>query len=356
MLQDKNRAEELYRKGLALSPNYGVGYMRYSELLMSQARGGEAIEMIDRARRIDPMTPHLHMRKAFMLYVHRSDVAGSEALLREALEINPDFQVALLMLAEFRHMWSGEFAEAVGLAERAIALDPDDDVARTSAATMYLDLDDPQAAEHVLRGVRARADADVELAKYRRDVRRAAEIAYGLSDDDDWAAGPFSTLAEAICDAAAQSGDFARAIQLLESKYATGEGPVMRRRGVSVVYAVTLKLAGDTERSARVARSLLAALNAEEVGRPENWFSRERAAMFAVLGEDAKAMELLKDSQRMKQFTRWWYTGELDPLYARLHSDPRFKALVERAKQHREQQRALLEEMRNKGVVPRRTG
>ena len=269
LLQDKNRAEELYRKGLALSPNYGVGYMRYSELLMSQARGGEAIEMIDRARRIDPMTPHLHMRKAFMLFVQRSDVAGSEALLREALEINPDFQVALLMLAESRHMWSGEFAEAVGLAERAIALDPDDDVARTSAATMYLDLDDPQAAEHVLRGVRARADADVELAKYRRDVRRAAEIAYGLSDGDDWAAGHFSTLGEAICDAAAQSGDFARAIQLLESKYATGEGSVMRRRGVSVVYAVTLKLAGDNERSGRVARNLLVALTAEEVGRPE---------------------------------------------------------------------------------------
>ena len=261
LLQDKNRAEELYRKGLALSPNYGVGYMRYAELLMSQARGGEAIEMIDRARRIDPMTPHLHMRKAFMLFVQRSDVAGSEALLREALEINPDFQVALFMLADSRHMWSGEFAEAVGLAERAIALDPDDDVARTSAATMYLDLDDPQAAEHVLRGVRARADADVELAKYRRDVRRAAEIAYSLSDGDDWATGLFSTLGEAICDAAAQSGDFARAIQLLESKYATGEGSVMRRRGVSVVYAVTLKLSGDNERSGRVARNVQAALN-----------------------------------------------------------------------------------------------
>ena len=130
----------------------------------------------------------------------------------------------------------------------------------------------------------------------------------------------------------------------------------MRRRGVSVVYAVTLKLSGDNERSGRVARSLQAALNAEGVGRPENWFSRERAALFAVVGEDDKAMELLEDSQRMKQFTRWWYTGELDPLYAHLHSEPRFKALVARAKQHRAQQRALLEEMRNKGVVPRRTG
>ena len=49
-------------------------------------------------------------------------------MLREALEINPDFQLALLLLADSRHAWSGEFAEAVRLAERAIALDPDDDV------------------------------------------------------------------------------------------------------------------------------------------------------------------------------------------------------------------------------------
>ena len=64
----------------------------------------------------------------------------------------------------------------------------------------------------------------------------------------------------------------------------------MRRRGVSVVYAATLKLSGDNERSGRVARSLQAALNAEGVGRPENWFSRERAALFAVVGEDDKVV------------------------------------------------------------------
>jgi len=355
VLQDKNRAEELYRKGLALSPNYGMGYMRYSELLMTQGRTGEAIEMIDRARRIDPMTPQLHTRKAFMLFLQHSDVAGSESLLREALEINPDFQLALLVLAESRYAWSGDFAEGVRLAERAIALDPDDDSARVSAASMYLDLDDPQAAEHVLRGVRVRSDADVELAEYRRDVRRAAEIAYGL-DDEEWTSGLFSPLGEAVCDAAVRSGDYARALQTLESKYATGKGPVLRRRGVTVVYAVTLKLAGDSERSARVAKNLLVTLTAEEVGRPKDWFSRERAALFAVLGEDAQAMELLEASQRMKLFARWWYTGELDPLYRHLHADPRFKALAERAKQHRAQQRALLEEMRNKGVVPRRPG
>jgi hypothetical protein len=119
---------------------------------------------------------------------------------------------------------------------------------------------------------------------------------------------------------------------------------------------VTLKFAGDAERSGRVARSLLATLEAEGVGRPKNWFGRERAAIFAVLGDDAMAMDLLEDSQRMRHFTRWWYTGEIDPLYEHLHADPRFKALVARAKQHRAQQRALLEEMRNKGVVPRRTG
>jgi hypothetical protein len=66
------------------------------------------------------------------------------------------------------------------------------------------------------------------------------------------------------------------------------------------------------------------------------------------------AMDLLEDSQRMGT-SRWWYTGEIDPLYEHLHADPRFGSWS-RAKQHRAQQRRCLEEMRNKGVVPRRTG
>ena len=51
---DLVKAEELYRKGLALAPSYGAGYADFSGFLYSEYRKGEAIEMINRARQIDP--------------------------------------------------------------------------------------------------------------------------------------------------------------------------------------------------------------------------------------------------------------------------------------------------------------
>ena len=356
LIRDPVRAEEFYKKGLALSPSYGQGYLRYAELMFDQGRRGEAIELVERARRVDPLTPQVHSRKAFFLLVQRSDVAGHEALLREALEINPSYQVALLQLADSKHMWSGGFAEAAALIERAIAQDPDSEYARILAAAIYLDLDDVVAAEDVTRSLGQNSESSAMIAQYRRDRRRAAEIAYAHTDDGIWAHHCFSPLGDAIRDAAIASGDFSRAATVLESKYAIGAGPAMTRRGLAAVYADTLKRAGDVERSQRVARNFLALLEAEEVARPKQWFNRERASMFAILGEDAKAIAVLEDGQRMNHFARWWYTAELDPVFERVRTDPRFKALGDRAKQHRVRQRALLEAMREKGVVPRRSG
>ena len=61
-LADPVKAEELYRKGLALAPSYGAGYAYFSGFLFSEYRKGEAIEMINRARQIDPLTPDLHLQ------------------------------------------------------------------------------------------------------------------------------------------------------------------------------------------------------------------------------------------------------------------------------------------------------
>ena len=355
LTRDPVKAERWYRKGLALAPSDVAGYAYFSQFLFVENRKGEAFEMIKRARQIDPLTPDLYLGEAFLLMVTHSDVAGHDRLMREALTIDPGFNPALIQLAQSNYEYSGEFAEAIRLIEQALARDPEGKGA-DFAATLYLDVDDPVAAQAVLRKSPDSVSAQVKIAQYRRDRHRAAELARSVARDTETA--PVAPGAEALRDEAIATGDYAPVLKQLEARYAivtSGTGPRVWSRGLGLVYAHTLVLAGETQRGRNLATSILVQLEAESVGRTENWFCRERAAAFAILGDDERALAELAITLKMRKFYRWWYTAELDPLYERLRSDPRFQALAEQARKHRVEQRALVEQMRRKGEVPERT-
>lgn len=151
-------------------------------------------------------------------------------------------------------------------------------------------------------------------------------------------------------------GDFESAVTLLDAVYKDREGGLpMWYRAFSLVYAHTLVLAGEVERGRRLAESTLALLDTHAVGRAEHWLSRERAAAYAVLGEDDRTLRELAHSVRNEQLYRWWYLARRDPLYEHLRGNPQFQALDKQARQHFDRQRALLEELRRKGFVPRRS-
>ena len=355
LARDPVKAEGLYRKGLELAPNYGTGYVHYANFLFRESRAGEAIETITRASQIDPLTPELHQIHAFFLMVTRSDVAGHDRLVREALAINPRLPSALRQLAQSRWEYSGEFADAAQLIERAIAVDPQWPPGSTLARDIYLDLDDRAAAVAVL-GDSLPPDAKMEIAQYDGDRKRAAALLEDVHLESSYEnSGSQASMAEAIRDGAVATGAFEPAVRLLESVHAHREGlPPMWSRGFSLVYAHTLVLAGEVERGRRLAESTLALVDAHGVGRTENWFSRERAAAFAVLRDDDRALDELEISVRTGKLYRWWYLAGHDPLYAHLRGNPRFQALDAQARQHIARQRTLLEEMRRKGAVPRR--
>ncbi|HKU16423.1 MAG TPA: winged helix-turn-helix domain-containing protein [Steroidobacteraceae bacterium] len=355
---DPVKAEVLYRKGLQLAPSYGYGYALFARFLFGYYRKGEAIEMMDRARRIDPLIPEFYLDQAFFLMVKRSDLAGHDRLLREALAISPGYRPALVRLASSKYEYSGEFAEGIRYIEQALARDPEGD-GDALASAIYLDIEDAAAAKTVLR---EGSDPDhvgalVKLAQYERNTRRAAELARSV-DPVFLEGGPVSPMAEALRDEAIRTGDFAPALEILEASYATYASPNEPRmwgRGLGLVYAHTLVLAGQAQRGHKLATSILAQLDTESVGRAENWLCRERAAAFAVLGDDERTLEQLAISLKVRKFYRWWYLAELDPLYEHLRADRRFQALARQAKQHRSEQRALVEEMRRKGEVPKRS-
>ncbi|MFL6550177.1 MAG: TPR end-of-group domain-containing protein, partial [Povalibacter sp.] len=122
--------------------------------------------------------------------------------------------------------------------------------------------------------------------------------------------------------------------------------------GFAAVYAHMLFLSGEVARGRQLAKALLVRMDADEIGRPAHWFSRDRAALLALLGENDRALEELAASQALNQWTHWWYTAQMDPIFEPLHDDPRFKKLVDAASRHRAEQRALLDDMRRRGEVP----
>jgi predicted Zn-dependent protease len=371
----------MYRRALQLAPSYDENYIRYSDLLFSQGRRGEALELIDRARRIDPLSASLCWRKAQLVLATRSDVAGMEELLHEALRLRPDFPTALRDLANAAYIWHGNFAEAIRLMERAKVVDAESHWADSVIAELYLEVGDLPAALALMREARPATKLDAEgpwisMPIYQRDIERAAEMARSLvrewlppvPDEDhlnDAArvhavhqelVGWYWPTANALRDEAILTGDFAPALDLIERMTTQFSGSsVMRNRGLVLTYAHLLMLTGETRRGREILTSLLEQLDTEQIGRPPHMFAWERSAAFAMLGEHERALDELAASQKTGRYAGWWYTADLDPVYSEIRKDPRFQALAAQARAHRDQQRALLEEMRARGEVPPRS-
>ncbi len=351
--EDPIEAEEMYRRGLDLVPSYDGGAFIYASFLWNQGRTGEAFDATNRGLRVDPMSGLMMQMKASILAFGRGDIPAQQAVLRELLAIHPNSPMAIVSLGLSRYIWSGETAEGIAILEREIARDPGSQPARFWAASAYLDVDDAAAASWAAKGA---PSAPLEVAQFRRDPHPIASMPPDpeLQTWAIWSDMSVSPVGDALRDEAIATGNSALALAAFEKMRSNFKGPPIEIRGMEVRHAHTLILSGDSERGRRLAKSLLQLFDAEQVGRPKYWFARDRASVYAMLGDDERALANLAESVRHKDLVRWWYTAELDPLFAHLRSNPRFQAMAATAKQHRARQRSLLEDMRSRGEVPQR--
>jgi DNA-binding winged helix-turn-helix (wHTH) protein/TolB-like protein/tetratricopeptide (TPR) repeat protein len=350
---DRTLAEQHYRKGLEFSPNYTVGSLLFAWFLSEQGRVGEGMHVLEAARRRDPNSALLNWVNAQFLMDSRSDVPGSQRLLEEALVLDPDFHPARLELARLQHFHHGEFARACAVYE---ATGITDDSIRSGLAYLYLDLDDLGAAVDVwTSGPRAPAFMLPVISTYRGDTQAAAAVSSQVLKGEH--RHIHGLAARSVRDHAVVTGDFDAALALIQPAFQRLQESGTQHnfdRLLGIVYASTLLYAGRKLEGEELARTLIAASKGDEVGRPAGWFARERASLHALLGESELALQELAVSQQAGEWAGWWYTADRDPTLRSLRSDPRFRALADRAKRHRGQQRALLEELRRKGEIPRR--
>ncbi|HKU13850.1 MAG TPA: tetratricopeptide repeat protein [Steroidobacteraceae bacterium] len=348
--RDVVQAEADYRRGLELAPSYGRGYEQFAEFLeVDLWRFDEALAAIDRARIVDPLRPRTHYIKGRMLAgVGAFDEA--EALYLRAIEIAPDYYPALLRLGEAR--WEqGQFAEAVRLGERAVAIESTVQWPPFMLAEFYLDIGDVDAARAVLGN---QADDFQWSSICMREGKVAQIVALAPSSipeavqfyEDEFV--PF-----ALRDAALAAGRPAEPRQMLAARWERvhRRPPSAEFWGTRIAFAQLQLATGHREEARQLARALL------QIDDPHPAHGIQYAKPYAhVLVDDkAGALRALEHNVERGYLKRWWYTFEQEPFFqAAFGKDRQFQALAARVRKHVDSQRALLQQMRERGEVPAR--
>lgn len=354
---DPAKAEEYMRRGLQLSPSYARGWEVLADLVSAEpGRAAEALELIDRARALDPLLPRSHHIKAYILAEQIGDHAGARTLWQQLLASDPRFRSALSGLAALE-VYTGEYADGLALLERAFAIDPDARFLRDRLIGNYLRLGDVAAAQSVapspddrvaLHMLIAQRDWSAALARYRAlDAAQRAAL-----DDPELVADIVLRNIAAIGGAQAARATLEQALR----KPGEASAAAARFSIARVALAQLMQATGDEAGARRVLQEQLALLDTEQqltAGTPKN-VAMWQAMVLANLGETGAALAALERAT-LPAPSGWalpWHRD--DPLYAPLHAEPRYQAAWDRVEAHAVRQRERLEQLRARGEVPRR--
>jgi TolB-like protein/DNA-binding winged helix-turn-helix (wHTH) protein/Flp pilus assembly protein TadD len=113
---DWSGAEQANRRAIALKASHPTAHHRYSIYLRDQGRLDEALEEIERAHELDPLSPVIGSNLAYILYLRRDYDKAAETC-RKVLETEPEYfqsLIALGMIYEQKRM----YGEAIALLGR----------------------------------------------------------------------------------------------------------------------------------------------------------------------------------------------------------------------------------------------
>ena len=364
---DVAAADADFRRGLELAPNFARGYEGLAAVLFqSVARRREALEMLEKARRLDPLELRLDVLKATYLEWGSGDFAEADRTLQPVLERDPLFVPALVRLASIRWGGQGRHAESVALLEQAVALDPGNETAWRHLILSYISVGEIAASEAAIGPASDHpALGPLNIHLFRNEWRKAGEAAYALV-----AAGPTyfqieSQISLAIRRHARETGDYRRAIKALQSWAAVswdGDEPILEGQldmGVGVAGLADMLIAtGQQEKARTLLKELLANadLQVNRFGRGEVWLNTGRALAYAMLDRPDDAMAMLKRQAQLGFLSNAWRVWlEDEPIFDALRGRKDFQALVAEMQAIEDRERKLFLRMRAEGRIPDRS-
>ena len=360
-------AEKDYRRGLELSPNSAKGYAGLAAVLYeTPSRRDEVLELLDRARKLDPLEPGHDVTKAQFLWFERADMQGANALLVDVLKRNPRYTPALGWLGGLREMMK-QAANGIRYSEQALALDPSREWTRRALIRGYVDLGDLSAAKQLLEDEGSeRSPRQLRLLMHEGDWRQAGELAYESLARESVSGTDMLMIVSAIRMHARATDEFERARAALEEASGVSwdsagrvtlpqEGSPVRAAAIGL--ADVLLASGQERQGRQLLATILARMRHEvgELGRPEFWYQRYHPTALALNGQNDAALAMIERSIASGLgLVDWWYYFESDPAYGPLRQDARFQATLSTVRAYVEAQRGELDRMRAEGLVPDR--
>jgi tetratricopeptide (TPR) repeat protein len=363
---DLAAADADFRRGIELSPNYARGYEGLAAVMFQTiARRREALDLIEKARRLDPLAPHLEVIKATYLFYGAADAAQAASILETVLEREPLYVPAIVRLAEIRWTSQGAFAESVQLGEQAIALDPGNEAAWRELVSAYLEMDESDAASDAAQHAWQNPDIGaMAMHVHRGEWRDAGEAAYRVIAAGRTTPQTEVYVALAIVRHAHATGQFDRAIPALESWAQVdwdGDEPVLGG-DLDLGYAVTglaelLAVRGQSARATALLEAFLADASTQinRYGRGAAWLNGARATALALLGRHDEAIAVLKEQERLGFGKhRWRIALEQQTAFDPLKPRKDYQDILVAARANASRERDQLRKMRADGLVPSR--
>jgi TolB-like protein/DNA-binding winged helix-turn-helix (wHTH) protein len=345
-----------FAKGAELDPSNGRGLTAYAEYLDIDDRPAEASRVLQRALRIDPISP----RARFWDAIRSLDVYGGEIVqqkMLEVLELDPKFVPALQRYGKYRWQHHAALAEAAQIEEHAIALDPANSWTRHTAMAIYLDLGDIDAAGDVAAGTSESAAAAPMLISLWKGDWRAAGVA-ATQGQPGWHFGVFENwgAAQALRDFAINTGDVEPASRFMAAEFRLSARPPfglgLHNFQQAVFLSQLLAAAGDYPHAIELRHAAEKWNDTNQTKYGPLFAHRLRATTLLLDGKQDAALAELAESFAAGDYVLWWYTMKSDPLWRPLHNDPRFQAIGAKVDSYIAQQRAKLELLRRQGLIP----
>jgi TolB-like protein len=108
---DWKGAEEEFKKGMELNPNYIWGRLYYANYLSFTGRFKESIAIGQQTLKLSPLEPAVYNELALPVFLNGQDKEAIE-LTKKCLDLNPSFDQTLFLLLQF-YAWKGLYDQAV---------------------------------------------------------------------------------------------------------------------------------------------------------------------------------------------------------------------------------------------------